>query len=422
MIGKIQTWILGNELNAKKNGVVWNAIAGMLNAGQSAIILLFMSRKLSMQDVGIFTIAYAVAVLVSTIALFGVRNYQVTDYGLENRFSDYVASRVITMLITIMGLMLYLYYMREQRGYSEYKILIIVEICILKLIDAFDDVFFGLYQKRGRLDVASKIFAFRLMISTVIISVCVYCSGSLSLAIWAGIASSMIIDGVLLPLTYNEMTQEKKVKPDIGHIKDILVGCFPLCVGTSLSTYIGNVPKYMIDDYMSEDIQAVFGFIMMPVFVIMILNKFIYQPTIKTLGDLWNERKISEFMKRVWVQYVIVVVLTIIVMIGGAIAGIPVLSLLYDVNLSAYKMEFLVLLLGGGLYALAYFIIVPITIIRFQRSIAIGYIITAVLALFLGKCFVMSFGMMGAALLYLLINLIQVIFFTGAMLLGIKER
>ena len=94
---------------------------------------------------------------------------------------------------------------------------------------------------------------------------------------------------------------------------------------------------------------------------------------------------------------------------------------MYHTDLSVYRLEFAILLIGGSLYALAFYLNVPITTIRKQRYIAFGCIFASVVSLICVRWFVTEHGMLGAALLYLGINLILVILYIISLLFGIKK-
>ena len=98
---------------------------------------------------------------------------------------------------------------------------------------------------------------------------------------------------------------------------------------------------------MDDTAQAYFGYIMMPAFVILVLSNFIYQPVIRDFGVLWAEGKIREFSLKCMKMCAAIAGITALVLLGGYFLGIPVLSLIYGVDLDDYTAEFMVLLLGG---------------------------------------------------------------------------
>lgn len=413
-------WILGNEQNSKRSSVIWNSVGGALSAGQAAIILIFISYKQGLTVAGMVTIAYAIANLFMSISKYGMRNYQVTDVKDRYTFSDYFYCRCFTTVFTLVLLVVYLIYCFVFQDYSPEKSVIFFEVAILKLLDAFEDVYVGRYQQTGRLDIGAKIMAVRLFLSTTFICVLVWIGMNIYISLLGGIVSSVILDVYLIKTTFKTVGTTVS-NMQINNIKHLLKICLPLCIGVTLSIYIGNVPKYMIDAYMNEEVQAVFGYIMMPVFVITLLNQFIYQPMVKDLGDLWERKDVKGFNRNVCKQCFIVMGLTLMIIVGGLLLGLPILSVLYNVDLSAYQTEFAVLLLGGGLYALAYYLNVPITTIRKQNYIAYGYAIAAVLSLAFGKYFVLAKGMLGAAVLYLTINVLLVVVYAVVLVVGVKK-
>ena len=79
----------------------------------------------------------------------------------------------------------------------------------------------------------------------------------------------------------------------------------------------------------------------MPVFVISLLSQFVYQPVISKMALLWHEEKLTQFKKLIWKQVSLIFLLSIAAVIGGYLLGIPVLSLVYGVNLKKYKTAFI---------------------------------------------------------------------------------
>lgn len=417
----LMRWIVGNPANSTRSSVIWNVVGGMFNAGQAAIILIFVSYKLGLTVAGMLTIAYAVANLFLSICKYGVRNFQVTDSKEKFSFADYVWSRYLSALLTIIMLCIYLIYKSFLSGYSVEKNLVIVEVVILKLIDAIEDVYIGRCQQIGRFDIGAKIMAVRLMLSTALMCVLVLCGAGIHFSLLGGVLFSVIMDVYFIRGTLGAVNVVT-LSGRRDRVSELLKVCFPLCVGITLSIYIGNVPKYIIDAYMSEEIQAIFGYLMMPVFVITLLNQFIYQPMVKGLGDLWDKGDVLGFKRSVVRQCMTVAILSAVVILGGLFCGLPMLSLLYHVDLSFYRSEFTVLLLGGGFYALAYYLNVPITTIRKQNFIAYGYGTAAVLSFVSGKYFVLAGGMLGAAVLYLSINAFLVVVYAFILLWGLRKQ
>lgn len=395
-----------NFLKKKSNAYIWNMAGGMLYAFQSVILLMVITRTVDLYSAGIFTIAYASANLFLTIGKYGMRNYQVTDVFPKFQFAEYLYSRVITVVIMLAVSAVYVAYKKIAGGYSSEKAAIVFVMCILKSIDAAEDVFYGLYQQQGRLDIGAKLQTLRMIgtIGVFSVGLIVFRNLLTSLVITTVISALLVV--ILVALTISEFEDKSHLKKDSQSLKktiELLKICFPLFAGTFLSFYIGNAPKYAIDDLLSEEIQACYGFISMPVFVIGLLNGFIYQPILNRLAIDWNEGKRKEFIRKVMIQFLYVAGITLAAVVGGYLLGIPVLSILYNTDLNGYRMDLIILLVGGGMLALSGFLVIVLTIMRKQKNTIFGYLVIAILAYLLSGRFVERYAVRGASLLYLVL-------------------
>lgn len=395
---RLKSFLLSDK-NIDTNSFLWNMIGSMLMAFQSVIMLMILTRVLGLVDAGIFTIAFANANLFLNIGKYGMRNFQVSDVKRQFTFADYKASRIITtiaMLLTSIGCTLYTAY---ENTYSIEKTQIIIWMCLFKIVDAVEDIYHGYYQQENRLDIASKCLALR-MLSTILVF-------SLGLIFFKNQLIALIISTVLttfLFLIFTKWTigefRSSSVKYNKENVRLLLKLCFPLFAGAFLSFYIGNAPKYAIDATLSDELQACYGFIAMPVFVIGLLNSFIFNPMLYKMTQLWDSGKTKKFVIQTVIQSGIIFLITIICMGGAYFLGIPVLSWLYNTDLSPYKTELLILLLGGGFLGFSGLLNAFITIIRCQKWIMWGYVLIAILAFLFSNPIVEMHGMLGAAILY----------------------
>lgn len=386
-----------------RKAAFWNMMAGLTNAGQSAVLLVFITGKLGMESAGIFTIAYAIGNLFSTISKYGIRNFQITDTKEKYSFADYLVSRKITIFMTMLLMILYIFIQYMTGKNTGGKLTVILLVSLWRFIDAAEDVFFALYQKCGRLDLGSQCYLIRSVLSTIVFCVFVLIGMTLQQASFYTLLCSMAAAFFLIRVSMKQFPV--LIRPaGKGQIRKLLRECFPLCIGSSISVYVGNAPKYLIDRYQNETMQAYFAFLMMPAFAILLLSSFIYQPFVKNLGDLWQSGNKRVFLCYVMRQGRVTAVITGCVTVAGTIIGLPVLSWFYHVNLTAFREEFMILIVGGGIYAFVSFMMISLTSMRLQKCIAWCFLAAALYNVVFGKCFVIKFGIMGAALSYLAQN------------------
>ncbi len=392
-----------------KKDYISNTIAGLINAGEAVIISMIITRTTGLIDAGYVTIAFAVGNLLMTIGKYGVYGFQVTDSKGIYSFSTYLKTRIITvfaMLLSLAGYLIYGHYVLEQ---NRDKMFIILFIGLIYTIEAFEDLIKAHCQYVGRLYVGSLMFIIRWSAIMMTFAVTLIITRSTPAALGYSLAVSLItfIFCYYLFIIRNWSLYFPEPDGDVyegnGHpgVINLLKDCLPLFLSLFLSFYIVNSSKYAIEKYMDAEAQACFGFVAMPVFVIELLNCFIYQPQLASLTDDHNNHDNTRFKSRILKQYLIILILTVLCLTGAYFIGIPFLSVLYDTDLGAYRNELLILLTGGGFLAVSGFQNAILTIMRRQKYLLLGYLPVSVLAFFFVDPAVKKYGTIGAAFSYL---------------------
>lgn len=408
----MKKFLFGNTNNILRNSYIWNTIGGLLNAGQSALLLVVISRTNPVEDAGIFSIAYAIACLAVTVGKWGMRNFQATDVQEKYDYSTYVSSRIITCILMMALTLFYIIKGMVISDYSLDKCFVILLMGLLKLLDAVEDIVHGMFQRKGRLDVGAKSMTIRyiVMLSSCIVCLCLTHELVISVGISFALSGIFFLWSTLV--VYGEFREKTAVSFRNKGVWRLLADCFSLFAGSFLMIYIANAPKYAIDEYMNESTQACFNYIFMPVYVISVLNTFVYQPVLTRLAVYYEERKHREFLHLFLRQLIIIFGLALCVILCGILFGIPVLSFLYNTDLLEYKLPFIILLAGGSFLAISGYFGVVITILRKQSWLLIGYVIAALIAFFASKPLTLQFGAIGASVLYAGIVLLQALVFT----------
>ncbi len=407
---------------------IWNAIGGMLNAGQSVLVLIIVTRVCGLEAAGLYSIAFATGNLFMYLGNYGVRNYQVSDVDEKFPFRSYILHRLLTVALMLVVAAVYCAYSLLRGAYSPAKTMTVAAMCLLKAIDCLEEVLEGRLHQRGRLDLAGKMMTVRLLISIGGMLAVLVATGNLLtatntaiiLAEAAVILMAAACRKTLLPLqpapgvaakNRGAATSPAAASAAVsaarrGALRDAAVlmrVCFPVCAANFLSFYLINAPKYAIDAAMNETAQAQYNFIAMPVFVIQLLGMFVYQPVLVRMTLSWNRADKKGFLRdflRITAGLLIIAALCL----GGAyVLGIPVLSALYATDLSALKPELLLILAGGVFLAMNGFYSAVLTLMREQNRIPVMYLAGAVLSLILTPRFVGISGIMGAVISFVLI-------------------
>lgn len=386
-----------DEEKIEGSSVFWNIVSGGLISAISMILLWMVTRANGVNDAGVFSLGFSTAQMLVTIGNYGMRNYQATDIEGKYEKHTYLVSRwctcMLMMAIAVGFVVIKQYYLE--------KALVVVLLCLLKATDAIDDVYGGEYQRRGRLDIAGKMMSFRILGYLIIFSIVIFITHDLVITCMATIVTSSILLLIFVKSIRGMLKCEPYGNSDGGTLK-LLIECLPLCVSSFLLIYFGNAPKYAIDSYMGDEMQAYYTYLFMPCFVINLFVSFAIQPLLTKLSLYWMQKRKRKFLKLVLSVFACTLGIALVVILGGEIIGIELLSLVFGVGLREYKTVLMILLIGGAFYAFCVIGQVILTIMRKQTLLMICFGVASIIAYCASGPLVKHYGLFGASYSYLL--------------------
>ncbi|GCF93918.1 hypothetical protein NRIC_18090 [Enterococcus florum] len=386
--------LLEKAPNSKKNSL-WYSIGMFTFSFSSILLLLVVTRMLGTSEAGIFSIGWAVCQQMLTIGMFGTRNYQVADLNEKYNFNYYFYSKFCSVMIMLVGSFVY----GKLLHLDGYKMLIAFLLTLLMSGEAFADVFAGFFQQHERLEISGKSYFVRILCYDILFIGALYFSNNLALAIIFAIFFSYIwlffVDFQVIRHLRKELN-----KPKSKRMLQLFIECAPIFLSAFLTNYIINIPKNSIELLLTNEIQSVYNVLFMPSAIITLFTSFVLVPMYTTISKAWsiNDRKgYFSIVKKVTFT---VLGLTILVVFGGYFIGIPVLSLVYSIDLFPYKNEFILLLVAGGLNSFANVLVYLLIVAGKQKYLLYVYGIAAILATIISTILVSKFGIFGAASLY----------------------
>ena len=419
------TKLLEKTNNIDRSTYIWNTVSATVLAMQGPVIQAVVSRSNGATDLGIISIAFSVATLMMYVGQYGLRRFQASDINEKFSFEEYHGMRILTCSMLIVVSLAYCLYGREFKGYSFVKFAVIFTVCMLKMITAYSDVFHGNMQQKGRFDVAAKATTIRYTAEIVIFCIMVAVTHDLLLSAVVCVLSSALMMVVLSMNTCSDYCDSMKPVFREPAIKGLFVEGFPLFIGMFLNTYVSNAPRYAIDTYLTDDVQAIFSCIFMPVFVVQIGAQFIFNPLITSYAHLWNEKtkeSYEAFLKRIYKMSSIVIGIAAFGLLVAATIGIPVLSAIFKLDLTDYKKELCIIMLGGGPLAFSVYFSTIIIIIRAHKNLIICYGVVSAMALALSKFFVKGYGITGASWMYMMLMSVLALSLLVTIWLRMKEE
>ena len=375
----------------KKSEIIWNTLGSFVESLLSAVLLMFCTRLNGTEIAGMFSISFATATILNAIGDFGIRIYQVTDTNRKYKFGDYLLARVFVVITMVIIGILFV----NISGYTAEKLWICIALIMFKVIDNLSETYQGEFQLRNRLDLGGKSMVIRVSSSLIVFFIIDVITKNVIFSCITFVLTNLTLF-LLWDVRILSKFQKLEIKYDKNNIKEILLDCLPLAISTGLSLYIINATKYAIDNFGDYTMQTYFNVIYMPTFVINLVSAFVIKPFLKPFGDLWNSKEYLKFIKSISLIILILAGATICIDIACALLGVPVLSFIYGIDLSPYKIEMILLVISGFFYASATVMLYALSTIRKQKLTTIAYIITSVIALIASNICVNKWQMKGA--------------------------
>lgn len=393
--------------NTKKN-FIWNMIGTTINAFNSLFFMIMATRINGIDDAGIFTFAFSTALLFNIIGVYSGRVYQVTDKT-EATDKDFIISKVITCFVMLTVSILFVLV----NNYSFYKSSIILLLCFLKMLEAFSETIYAIFQRKDSLYLTGISLTLKSLINLFIFFIIDLLTHNLVIAI-----IGMIITYGLIMIFYDYINIKKKIDIQKEYKKERIITILKKGVGafiiSFLTLYLINSSKYVIDYLLVEKYQTIFGILLMPATVILLFTQFIIHPFLNLITDCVHDKKYDELKKIIFKFLGVMILFGIVVIIVSYFLGIPVLELIYGISLNDYKTGFMVIMIGGVLYGMSSILSSILIAMRHLNIQIIIYSVVAIVITVIEYFLINIYGVMGACYAYFIMTFIVLIMFLVA--------
>ena len=400
-----------------RSNFIWNIIGTTFSAFNSLFFMIVVTRVNGLDTAGIFTLAFSTACILYMIGIYAGRIYQVTEVDKSISNKDYIVNRVISCIMLVVFAILFVTY----RKYDAYKSLIFLSLSIYKALEAFSEVLYGIMQKNEQLDKVGKSTFLKAILSLIGFVVIDLITKNVLIA-----SISISISYILIICIYDIKNVKELIQKDESiNVKSVFSifksGFFTFAI-SFLGLYMTNAPKYTIDSVLSEELQAIFGIIIMPATVMGLLAQFLIHPYLNQITELNKNNNFKELKKILYKIILIILVLGAICSVAGYLLGTPILGLLYNVDLHNYSIQLLQILIGATFYTMAG-IISPILIaMRCTKSQFVVYLSISIIEYGICNLLVPVLELQGATLAYLITMILYFVTFYILSLTIIQKR
>ncbi|HIZ55602.1 MAG TPA: oligosaccharide flippase family protein [Firmicutes bacterium] len=387
----------------KHNGALWNTLGSAIYGLNSFIMLMMVSRFGTVEEAGVFGIAFTTAQLLYIVGLLGVSHYQMTDYKKKYCFADYKKLRYLSCILMLAVCLISIMVLR----FTKEKSLLTILLSIFMLLNVVGDLYQNLFFQNNRLDLSGSALFFRTLWPLIVFCFTLVLTGQLVLALVLQILCNLVTTGYYIKKVAPAFLQKEPAHSEEGCTpKTLLLECLPLFASVLLMNFVINASKYGIEFLLNDTAQGYYNMVFMPAQVINLCSQFIFKPMLNQYAKLLETKQIAQFRKVLVKQMGLVAGFTVFCCIGAWLLGAPVLGLLYQKDLTAQVVPLIWIVFGGGIFAACQLFYYIFVIMRQQRDISYIYIFATVVSIPITYGLVNGMGITGAAISFSVVHII----------------
>ncbi len=376
-----------------QSSILWNSAGSIVYLVTQWIISIFVVRFSGVEDAGNLTLAMSVNNIFYSIAMQGIRNFQVSDTNEKYKDHTYVYNRILSCILSFGICLLYCGIIQ----YSSEQKICIIAYCLFKMSEALYDVYAGICQKNWRMDYIGKSWMIKGIVTLGAFVGFYLISGNLLWAILGMAISSYIVVGVYdVPKTHS-LSQIRISLKDKDCLK-LTIECFPLLCYLILSTIVPTIPRIFMERILGNYALGIYGSIATPTAIVQMGASYIFNPFLTLFAEQYNSGKIVQFRNTMKKCILTISCFCVIALIGGKILGKWGLNLIYGSEVAEYVSLLLPLILCTILTSLVWFLCALLTVVREFKGLIISNLIVVILSGISSIFCLKIFGMQGASI------------------------
>lgn len=362
-----------------KSSMLWNASGNIIYLAAQWIVTVMVTRISGFEDAGVLSLAMSISATFQTLAMFGIRSFQVSDINSEFSDTTYVNFRNISCVTSLLVCALF----SVIGGYSLTQITAIILFMVFRIAESYSDVLHGIAQKENRLDIAGKAFA----IKGVLIIVCFFSGYLIFQSLNIGLlfmAVSSCISTVIYDLLQTRRLSAFSLIESPGTCIPLAKKGLPLCVYLFLFSGISTVPKLVLEKMCSEAVLGAYSSIFAPALLIQAATGYIYNPFATVFAENYRDGKYGNFLKTMLKISAIIAGIGAVILLLSTLLGEFVMKLIFGQTIAEYVYLLNPILLATMLISLMGFLCMLEIVIRDFKGLitgcAVGFLSAAVLS------------------------------------------
>lgn len=355
-------------MELKKN-ILWNSVGSLYYLGMQWLTTVLVVRLSgNYEDAGLYSLAISITNIFYIVAMYNVRNFQVSDINGQYQNEDYIAHRITTIILALIACMIFV-----AAVYREvYTICVIVCYMVFKSGESLVDVLHGIDQKEERMDIIGKSYLIRGTVMIVVFILTELLTKNLFLVVAAMAAATIVLCFQYdVRTTYRHFPFRIRFRKE--KIRSLYTDCFPFLIYGIALNLISSIPRIMVEKMYGKELLGYYASVATPAVIVQSMANVIFMPFVTVFTKYYTTMQKSRFEKLAVKMTGFCVGLGVIFYFGSAFAGRFILEkILYrDSSIGPYCYLLNSTMICTTLVAVIWLLVIFMTIGRANRALEV---------------------------------------------------
>ncbi|EOT28300.1 hypothetical protein C805_00442 [Eubacterium sp. 14-2] len=352
-----------------KKNIAWNTCGSVFYCVCQWLITILVVWLDSYGAAGDLSLAMTTSSSFSAIALFSMRNFQVSDVTEEYSAGQYVSSRILTCGAAVISCLA----VSLLSGNTPYEVLCIGAFMVIRVAEAVVDVLHGINQKYMRYDLIGKSYMIRGIFTVVSFCAGMALVGNLmvTLMIMAGLN---LLTAILYDWRNTGKLEGFSICLKDRKILNLLTACVPIVVFSFLLSLENLIPKTILKEQYGRDQLGIYSSMASPTLVVQVFASVAFNPFLPAFSLAYQQGELKRFRNMFHKSLVVLAAMCLVVTLGAVLFGKVGLKILFGPDILEHYGLFLPIVWCTILTALIWILSSLVVALRRIQWLLIGMI------------------------------------------------
>ncbi len=384
--------------------IFWNTGGSIFYSICQWLITVLVVKMASYETAGYLSLAMTTSSSFSAIALFSMRNYQISDVSAEYPDDIYVGSRILTSVLSFICCFFSVFLTN-----TFYQGLCTMTFMAIRLVEAMVDVLHGINQKQERYDFIGISYIMRGAITVSFFAVSLFLTGNLPFTLGiVAILNFVIICGYDWRKTYS--ISHFGISIWNSSVFGLLKKCVPIVIFSFLLSLENLIPKSVLQEEFGAEQLGIYSSIAAPTLVVQLFANVAFSPFLPIISTAIRNGEKEKFKTILHKTYLVFVGLCIIVTIGAFLFGRVGLKILFGEEILQHYAIFMPIVWCTILTGIVWVLSSILVALRKTKSLLTGMLVDFIVCVFLSRHLIKQFGMNGVSIVQIIVLAFYIIF------------